>query len=142
MGFSRSDVNENRRKRDGTLANQITDILGAPVKMDAESFAASVVNRIELWFNREVLYFNPNSISHFRWEHQMTLEYSQMMWATTYQIGCGFVGYKEYENGHPTLRIYCNYAPAGNILGANVYIKGKACSKCPKGTKCEDGLCA
>ena len=37
--------------------------------------------------------------------------------------------------------LVCNYYPPGNHVGAPVYIKGPACSACPRGTQCNDGLC-
>merc|ERR1712079_380255 len=39
----------------------------------------------------------------------------------------------------------CNYGPAGNYIGGEMYKQGKACTKCPSGTSCSasyPGLCA
>ncbi|VDL82412.1 unnamed protein product [Nippostrongylus brasiliensis] len=61
--------------------------------------------------------------------------YTQIVWATTRAIGCAV---KECEGS--TMAV-CNYRPTGNILGMMVYKEGEPCSKCPKGARCENGLC-
>ncbi len=38
--------------------------------------------------------------------------------------------------------IVCNYARAGNRKKHDIFQAGKACSKCPDGAKCKNGLCA
>ena len=38
--------------------------------------------------------------------------------------------------------VVCNYAKAGDILNSVMYQTGAACSACPAGYGCEDGLCA
>ena len=38
--------------------------------------------------------------------------------------------------------VVCNYAKAGNFLNSVMYQTGAACSACPAGYGCEDGLCA
>ncbi|KFM70245.1 Venom allergen 5, partial [Stegodyphus mimosarum] len=60
--------------------------------------------------------------------------FSQIIWATTYKIGCGWVLYKEgmWYNSY----FVCNYGPAGNMNGVEVYKPGKTCSACPKNSCC------
>ena len=36
----------------------------------------------------------------------------------------------------------CNYGEGGNFRNKPIYVEGPACSKCPKGTICRDGLCS
>ena len=36
----------------------------------------------------------------------------------------------------------CNYGPAGNYLNSPIMLTGKACSKCPPDTTCQNGLCS
>ena len=67
-----------------------------------------------------------------------TGHYTQMVWARTTRLGCGY----SFQNSRHILA--CNYAPAGNMLNAQIYTAvGQACSRCPPGmTKCDDGLCS
>ena len=67
--------------------------------------------------------------------------YSQVVWAETNLVGCGYVHYKEAE-WYMTLTV-CNFAPGGNVNGARggMYKPGEACSVCGEGVGCEDGLC-
>ncbi|XP_063615598.1 venom allergen 5.01-like [Penaeus indicus] len=54
--------------------------------------------------------------------------YTQVVWAKTYEIGCGAVHYA--DSG--TKKIYsCNYGPAGNFVNNPVYVEGAAASQCP-----------
>lgn len=60
--------------------------------------------------------------------------YSQVLWATTDKIGCGYT---------PSAGTVCNYAPSGNILGQDAFIIGAACSACPTSHPfCNNGLCS
>ena len=36
----------------------------------------------------------------------------------------------------------CNYGPAGNTLRRPMYQIGNACSRCPSGSSCSNGLCS
>ncbi|XP_042873379.1 peptidase inhibitor 15-like [Penaeus japonicus] len=69
--------------------------------------------------------------------------YTQMVWATTREIGCGATYHGPCAVQYPECKTYCcNYGPAGNILGTPIYEKGPAASKCPNGeSKKYDGLC-
>jgi len=69
--------------------------------------------------------------------------YTQIVWAQTYEVGCGLI---HYEDGrYPHAKIYvCNYGPMGNTYDRPVYIEGVAASACPDGATSTDypGLCA
>jgi len=75
-------------------------------------------------------------------------EYSQLMWAKSYKVGCGYIMWEDMgtDNYHRYFSFYvCNYAPGGNELEVKkpVYIRGPTASKCPAGTTAnsETGLC-
>jgi len=56
--------------------------------------------------------------------------YTQVVWAESSRLGCGKRG----------LYVVCNYL-SGNMPGGSMYKRGQACSACPEGTTCADGLC-
>ncbi|CAG7836512.1 unnamed protein product, partial [Allacma fusca] len=68
--------------------------------------------------------------------------FTQIAWADTYKIGCGYAFYNE---GKWYRKLYiCNYGPAGNIITTPMYQRGAPCSACPEGTYCSNqypGLC-
>lgn len=71
--------------------------------------------------------------------------YTQVVWGTTHEIGCGAIYYPSTINGitFPHTKIYvCNYGPAGNYVGSRVYTIGLPASRCPS-TSSQDypGLC-
>lgn len=65
--------------------------------------------------------------------------FTQIAWATTNRIGCGYVTYDTSGSGDDesnsifkTAQLYtCNYAPGGNFLGEKMYEDGNAASRCP-----------
>lgn len=63
-----------------------------------------------------------------------------MVWAQTSKIGCGSTSWREGRFIKQFL--VCNYGPAGNTLRRPIYDVGKACSRCPTGTTCSNGLCS
>ena len=67
-------------------------------------------------------------------------DYTQLAWAKSEELGCGMVYFKEGWS-YKTLLI-CNYATAGNWIGKTMYEIGEACSRCPSGYLCLDGLCS
>jgi len=73
--------------------------------------------------------------------HQNTEFYTQMVWSSSYALGCG---YTECTNSHgKNIPHYaCNYGREGSIIGKPVYQIGDAASACPYGATPKDGLCA
>ena len=69
-----------------------------------------------------------------------TGHYTQMVWARTSKIGCGSITWR--EGAFIKQYMVCNYGPAGNTLRRPMYQIGNACSKCPPGTSCSNGLCS
>ncbi|GFQ89276.1 hypothetical protein TNCT_30261 [Trichonephila clavata] len=83
-------------------------------------------------FYGEIEEFDKKCIEHF---HFSTYgHFTQVVWATTWRIGCGKSMYM--ENNRYSVFLVCNYGPAGNVADKEVYEKGKPCSKCPKKTCC------
>ena len=81
-----------------------------------------------------------------------------MVWAETEEVGCAMVHYKvnmliyfQFFNNsvqdtsaplaYSTL-VICNYATSGNFRDREIYKEGGACSACPAGYSCQEGLCA
>ena len=67
--------------------------------------------------------------------------YTQMVWASTHKIGCGYTSYK--RGRFVKKFIVCNYGKAGNLLRAPMYQVGRPCSKCSSNTCSKNfpGLC-
>ena len=60
--------------------------------------------------------------------------YTQVLWSTTYKVGCGHT---------PAAGTVCNYSPGGNYQGSLPFNIGEACSACPASHPfCNDGLCS
>ncbi len=78
-----------------------------------------------------------------------TGHYTQLAWADTKEIGCGFVQfpYKKHFWSSTTYKevLICNYGPAGNVDdpygNVSMYKIGRAGSACPTGSYNVDGLC-
>ncbi|KDR14384.1 Venom allergen 3 [Zootermopsis nevadensis] len=93
---------------------------------------------VQAWYN-EVTLFSKNSINPFQFSSS-TGHYSQVLWADTYKVGCGFTAYTYSSTYYGKLYV-CNYGPGGNVVGgsSSMYKAGTACNQC-SGT-CDDGLC-
>ncbi|CAM9835723.1 unnamed protein product [Bubo scandiacus] len=74
---------------------------------------------------------------------QMCGHYTQVVWASTHQIGCG-AKFCEKIDGIETEDMYllvCNYYPPGNMKGRKPYKEGPSCSQCPEDRVCVNSLC-
>ncbi|CAG0899177.1 unnamed protein product [Darwinula stevensoni] len=91
---------------------------------------------IQSWYN-EVTSFNSTFISPYQFKSS-TGHYTQVVWADTYSVGCGYIAY----GGGSNLYV-CNYGPGGNVLGTTMYGSGTPCSccisTCSNGAEVEDG---
>ena len=70
--------------------------------------------------------------------------FTQLIWGETRYLGCHFIKHEGYM-GSPSLNsgyYICNYGPAGNFIGNAMFEVGAACSRCPAGSVCDDGLCS
>lgn len=111
-------------------------------------FAASDIAIYELieWWTNEHHYFESNIVGMYKapecgWESN-TRNYTQLVWAETYKIGCARVLFE--KNGVTQAIIFCNYFPGGNLIGKPVYKRGLPASDCSP-TRCPSktypGLC-
>merc|ERR1712098_101059 len=66
--------------------------------------------------------------------------FTQMAWALTDRIGCGYAIYKEDGKDEETSVFVCNFAAEGNLKNQPVYKKGPACGDCGQGYECEPNL--
>ncbi|CAL4097389.1 unnamed protein product, partial [Meganyctiphanes norvegica] len=109
---------------------------------------------INLWYD-EVKDVPVKSISNYDLSSGKLLKktghYTQMVWGNTYEVGCGAVS---YDGGGAVVEgsdhftegriLICNYGPAGNNPGSEVYKIGSTASKCgkPGRSKTYPNLCA
>ncbi|XP_057667614.1 venom allergen 5 2-like [Diorhabda carinulata] len=72
---------------------------------------------ISKWFNEyKSFHFGPIGRGN-------TGHYTQLIWAETNLIGCGYSFYYDPSKGY-TKNYVCNYGPGGNVLGQPPYAKG------------------
>ncbi|QQP50767.1 Venom allergen 5 [Caligus rogercresseyi] len=96
---------------------------------------------IERWYDEINLYRGSVDSYYF---NSATGHFTQLIWADTYEIGCGFVAYTgRKRRGDAIQKIYiCNYGPGGNSVSSPIYKQGYQCSECPLGFgACDDSLC-
>ncbi|PSN50515.1 hypothetical protein C0J52_14364 [Blattella germanica] len=93
---------------------------------------------INKWYN-EVGNFSRNDISPFKFT-KGTGHYTQVVWADTKYVGCGFIAYKEADGWYNKYYV-CNYGPGGNIKETTMYKTGAACSACSGSCETSTGLC-
>ncbi|XP_043468875.1 venom allergen 3 homolog isoform X3 [Leptopilina heterotoma] len=67
----------------------------------------------------EVMYFDSRQVENVT-DFTKVGRYTQMMWSTTTNIGCGYVSYR-LGPIFKRLFLVCNYGPAGNIPNGKVY---------------------
>ncbi|KAI9560006.1 hypothetical protein GHT06_014016 [Daphnia sinensis] len=89
--------------------------------------------QVTRWYE-EVVEFPNTSARKFEFS-VVTGHYSQIIWADTNRVGCGFTSFR--DNGTFETNLYvCNYGPAGNFIGLPSYKIGAPCSQCPANTAC------
>jgi len=67
--------------------------------------------------------------------------YTQVVWADTHLVGCGFTAFYGFDGWYYKLYV-CNYGPGGNIIGGSMYKPGLNCTQCPVDAPgCRNGLC-
>jgi len=98
---------------------------------------------IKEWYG-EIKNMAGKSVDSFSSGGPVTGHFTQVIWAHSYIVGCGYVQYN--DGGWITQLYVCQYGPVGNILGMPIYKSSptKAC-KCEAGLVCENldypGLC-
>ena len=116
----------------------------------------TVTNGVVSWYEEvEDPGYNSNDIDPFQ-DPRGAGHYTQVVWAESEEVGCGFTYYRvgTHVSCSPIIQknlqediwfrqlVVCNYAVAGNFMYKAMYLQGEACSQCPTGYSCEDGLCA
>nr|XP_006825304.1 PREDICTED: peptidase inhibitor 16-like [Saccoglossus kowalevskii] len=105
---------------------------------------SDIVDAIYAWYSEHVYYdyetasCDPGKVcGHYTqvWKHGYIDTYTQVVWATTSQVGCGT---QDCGAKHVTT---CNYRVAGNTPGQQPYQSGYPCSQCTSPSWCEDKLC-
>ncbi|XP_023334482.1 venom allergen 5 [Eurytemora carolleeae] len=78
---------------------------------------------IRAWFDEVVKFgFKTRSINPFQFRME-TGHYTQLAWAESYMVGCGYSYYKDTKRGFSKLYV-CNYGPGGNLVGKPMYKVG------------------
>lgn len=99
---------------------------------------------IQEWFDEQQMYRFGNPIP-------ATGHYTQLVWADTSRVGCGYARcdelaappFAEMPARAEGFILVCDYAPAGNWIGQDPYTVGTACSACADArSRCVDGLCS
>ncbi|KAH7936158.1 hypothetical protein HPB52_019299 [Rhipicephalus sanguineus] len=101
--------------------------------------------RVREWFVEHADY-EPERRHSFRKlpqdKRKPTGHFTQLVWAETSFVGCGFVEYSVVNATRlPYMQYYvCNYAATGNVFKRPLYREGEPCSACPAGTVCDKGV--
>jgi len=96
------------------------------------SFPAEIIT---LQFLRFLLQFHVTRFT------SATGHYTQVVWADTYKVGCGFTAYTDSAGWYWKFYV-CNYGSCGNIISGSMYKTGATCTQCPTAAPgCNNGLC-
>ncbi|XP_075546492.1 scoloptoxin SSD43-like [Dermacentor variabilis] len=113
----------------------------------SETQVVDSAGRVKDWFD-EYKDFKAGNVDPFRVDPgPVVTHFTQVAWAETRYLGCGYTHYKLRDDNDPRLPykklFVCHYAPGGNVIRRSMYKKGSACSACPEGTTCDaaTGLC-
>lgn len=99
---------------------------------------------LQAWWD-ESKSFGKKSISNFKIEGRSSENFTQLIWANSYWVGCGFSTFKTVKNTDMSMYV-CHYGPSGNNQGKSIYIENKqgGCN-CLTGLSCGNpsfkGLC-
>jgi len=133
-----------RNKLDWTYVGQNAYFKGSSTKKDKSTLMTEVGNEATLaWYNEVVSPgFTNTHVNPFVFSADAG-HYTQVVWAETEEVGCGWTYYAEQVGpflAYKSLTI-CNYAKGGNAAGQAMYKSGTACSACDQGYSCQDSLC-
>jgi len=92
------------------------------------------------WYDEVKLFSGAAPTASFK-DISGTGHYTQIAWAKTSAIGCGFKVYK--DSGMYGYQLTCNYGTAGNWIGEKIYTKGTFnAANCKNGASTAyQGLC-
>ncbi|XP_026287630.1 venom allergen 3-like [Frankliniella occidentalis] len=123
-----------RNSADGTYVGQ--NIL---ITTDTSSTLSSILEEsAQAWFS-EVASYNASLASQPYVFDENTGHYTQMAWATTTRVGCG---YADYGQSSRSRLVVCNYKEGGNVIGEVMYASGSAASQCTTADSTYTSLCA
>ncbi|NXV82624.1 GLIP1 protein, partial [Atlantisia rogersi] len=97
--------------------------------------AFSVANAIQSWYDEVRFYIFA--------EQKCTKvcgHYLQVVWDSSYKIGCAVTLCKELAGIRNAANFVCNYSPGGTFQ-RRPYIEGQSCRNCSEGDTCEKNLC-
>ena len=96
-------------------------------------------NGLQKWFNENSDYtFDSNSCA----LNEVCGHYTQMVWATSYAVGCGVTKCSNIQGFSQGSYLVCNYGPAGNVGTKTPYKSGVPCSECGSKMNCSNSLCS
>nr|XP_020824515.1 GLIPR1-like protein 2 isoform X1 [Phascolarctos cinereus] len=91
---------------------------------------------IQSWFSENKFYNYENNTCSGVCSH-----YIQIVWDTTYKIGCAIIDCPSVGTVLNAAHFICNYVLSGNPR-RRPYKEGRFCSKCDPGDTCHDMLCS
>jgi hypothetical protein len=95
------------------------------------------------WYN-EIKDMGGKSVDSMSSGGPVTGHFTQVIWANSYMVGCGFAQFKD-QSWYTNMYV-CQYGPVGNVIGTPIYSSSptKGCV-CPQNTSCSNstfpGLC-
>lgn len=107
----------------------------------AENIDNAFIKAINKWWV-ERKKFHEEFLEKYKFDYY-TGHFSQLAWAETSQIGCGYGNFSD-DRFKTNEIIVCVFAVEGNDIGRRVYKIGKPCSECEKDLPCSEeysGLC-
>ncbi|XP_033214828.1 venom allergen 3-like isoform X2 [Belonocnema kinseyi] len=89
----------------------------ASIASTEPNFSPDLTRLVQMWYD-EVKLFNGQDVSEYSFNPAVG-HYTQLVWAKSLYVGCGVVKYS--EGGLNKVYLVCNYGPAGNVLGEEIY---------------------
>ena len=102
----------------------------APAAADWQKFIKGLYDEVSVFNKKFIQPYVPGPHS----KEKQYGHFTQMVWATSWKIGCGWAVFKEGNTF--TSYTVCNYGPAGNMKKGEMYKAGPVCSACPENSCC------
>jgi len=130
------DGDNDRTTSKFSYVGQNLDIIMESAKLKSIDLSSMVQD----WYSEVQLYGGAAPVSNYQF-NQNTGHYTQLVWANSYALGCGFKAY--LDGGMYSYQLTCNYGPGGNTIGEKMYSKGTfSADKCANGASSTyAGLC-